>query len=418
MLLFFIIILLQALVTFFIKDYIVDFDVYSFILIFIDFTIASIYLFKRMKNEWLLLIYLGFVARVAIMLIDIYVPSIPIIGSGTDTEYFHHASVSIANGTMQLSEGRTFYVNVLSGLYYLFGEQRVLAQFMNIILWLFSAIYLYKAFLHIEVNKQVTWLALFIFTFLPNGMFMSSVLLRESIIVFMITLSVYHFFKWLKFKGIKNYFLALAFTLIGMLFHAGVVGLLIGYLFAFVFNSNQGKRSKKNRKILSFLLIVIVFILLSLNDDLFLSKFNSIQAGGVESLSISNNGGSAYLQGFAHYSGWQVFLLTPLKMLYFLFSPLPTDWRGLGDVISFLFDASVYLFLFVAIAIGFVKSNLDKKVKIIIGILLVLSIFIYAYGTGNAGTAIRHRYKLIPLILIAYGLLSKRKKVSKNGGIT
>lgn len=405
-------ILLQALIMFFIKDTIINFSLYSFFLIIINFVIISLYLFKNLKNNILIMIYLGFVARILIMLIDLYVPSVNILGSGSDTEYFHSASINIANGIMPLSEGRTYYVNVLSGLYYLFGDQRLLAQFLNITFWLFAAIYLYKSLLLFEVHRKITLLSLLIFIILPNGMFMSSILLRESIIVFFITLSLYYFSKWLKLKVIKDYIFAILLALAAMLFHAGMVGFLIGYIFAFIFNT-QRKEGKRTNRIAYLLLITAILVLLFSNDDLFLSKFNSLQDGGVENLSISNKGGSAYLQGFSNYSSWQVFLLTPLKMVYFLFSPLPMDWRGVNDIISFLFDSIFYIFLFICITIGITKSSLDKKMKITILIMLLICTFIYSYGTGNAGTAIRHRYKLMPLFLLAYGLLSKRQKYKR-----
>jgi len=405
-------ILLQALITFFIKDTIINFSLYSFYLIIINIIIVSLYLYKTLEKNVLILIYLGFAARVIIMFIDLYVPFINILGSGSDTEYFHAASINIANGIIPLSEGRTYYVNVLSGFYYLFGDQRLFAQFLNVILWLFSVVYLYKIFFLFEVDKKVTYLSLLIFTILPNGMFMSSILLRESIIVFFITLSLYCFSNWLKFKSIKDYILALILALIAMVFHAGMIGFLIGYIFAFIFNT-QRKDGKRTNKFTYLLLVFVVLVFLFSNDELFLSKFNSLQDGGVENLSISNRGGSAYLQSFSNYNSWQVFILTPLKMIYFLFSPLPMDWRGMNDIISFLFDSLIYIFLFIFISIGIVKSSLDKKMKITIVIMLVVCTFIYSYGTGNAGTAIRHRYKLMPLFLIAYGLLSERQKYKR-----
>lgn len=408
MLLIFMIIILQALVTFFIKGFIPDLQLYSFLLVSIIFIAVSIYLLKVLNKEWLLIIYSGFIIRIVIILIDLYVPSVNIFSSGTDTEYFHSASLDIANGIMPLSEGRTFYVTFLSGFYYLFGEQRVLAQLFNVVLWVFSAIYLLKALLLFDLRKNLILFTLLIFTLLPNGMFMSSILLRESLIVFFITLSLYYFLKWLKFKNMKDYFFALLLSLPAMIFHAGMVGFLFAYITAFIFAENHGTKGKRKNKLLYLMLITLVLIILLSNEDLFLTKFSSLQEEGIESISLANRGGSAYLQSFESLSSWKIFLLTPLKMIYFLFSPLPTDWRGLSDVISFLFDSLVYLFLFIMVFIGIFKSSLDKNIKVVILLMLFISTFIYAYGTGNAGTAMRHRYKLLPLLLIAYGLFSTR----------
>lgn len=67
---------------------------------------------------------------------------------------------------------------------------------------------------------------------------------------------------------------------------------------------------------------------------------------------------------------------------------------------------------------GSMKSKMDKKLKVGVLIIVIICTFIFAYGTGNAGTAMRHRYKLLPLLLIAFGLFSgnrvrKHKKIEK-----
>lgn len=412
------IIIFQALITFIIKDVFLNLTLYSFFLVFINFFVVSYYLFNAVKREWFILIYLGFVVRIIVMLIDLYVPSIEIFGSGSDTEYFHEASISIVNGLMPLSDGRTFYVTVLSGLYYLFGDQRLFAQFLNIVLWVFSAVFIYRSLILFEVQKKVVFLALSLFIFIPNGMFMSSILLRESIIIFFITFSLFHFLKWLKYKSTKDYVSALLLALVSMVFHTGMVGFLIGYIITFIFVGNEKSAKKKSNNFIFFMLIIAIAILLFYNDELFLTKFNSSEETGIKTINLNNYGESAYLQSFGTLSSWKVFLLTPLKMIYFLFSPLPTDWRGLGDVATFLFDSLLYIFLIVSITIGSMKSKMDKKLKIGVLIIVIICTFIFAYGTGNAGTAMRHRYKLLPLLLIAFGLFSgnrvrKHKKFEK-----
>ena len=410
------IIILQSLITFFIKDLFLNLSLYSFFLVIINFFVVSYYLFNTVKREWFILIYIGFVARIIVMFIDLYVPSIEIFGSGSDTEYFHEASMSIANGLIPLSDGRTFYVTVLSGLYYLFGDQRLFAQFLNIVLWVFSAVYLYKSLILFEVQRKVVFLALSLFIFMPNGMFMSSILLRESIIVFFITLSLFRFLKWLKYKSTKDYVSALILALVSMVFHAGMVGFLIGYIITFIFVGKEKLAKKKSDSVIFFMLIIAIAILLFYNNEIFLTKFNTLEETGIKSINLSNYGESAYLQSFSTLSSWKVFLLTPLKMVYFLFSPLPTDWRGMSDIASFLFDSLIYIFLIVSITIGSMKSKMDSKIIISILVIVVICTFIYAYGTGNAGTAIRHRNKLLPLFLMTFGLFSgnrvrKQKKI-------
>ncbi|WP_223634656.1 hypothetical protein [Planococcus sp. 4-30] len=411
MLLIFIVVIFQALITFIIKNFIIINDIYSLLLVAILFFTVSVYLLKNYSGKWIFLIYIGFCLRIVILLIDIYVPFIPIFGSGADTEYFHTASLKIANGEMSLSEGRTFYVTLLSGFYYFFGDQRILAQFLNIVLWIFSAIYLLKTLRIFNVNETLIFWSLVIFTFAPNLMFMTSILLRESIIIFFLMLSLYNFFTWMNKKNFLSFLFAIIFILFSMLFHAGMIGVLLSYLVILIFL--QSKKGIKNKKLYLFFFIII-FLFLLLNDDLFLSKFLSLQEDGVENLDVTNSGGSAYLQSFNHLNGWLVFLLTPLKMIFFLFSPLPFNWRGMSDLISFGFDSVIYIFLAIMILTYIKKSSLEKKVKVSLVILLFISIFVFSYGTGNAGTAMRHRTKLIPLFIVAWAMLSHRTYSKRN----
>nr|WP_316046727.1 hypothetical protein [Planococcus glaciei] len=92
-----------------------------------------------------------------------------------------------------------------------------------------------------------------------------------------------------------------------------------------------------------------------------------------------------------------------------MFSPLPLDWRGMGDIVSFFFDSSVYLFLVGATIFGLVKSDMPIRNKIFILLFLIVTVFVYSYGTQAAGTAMRHRNKIIPLLLITFTMSNTKQ---------
>ena len=111
-----------------------------------------------------------------------------------------------------------------------------------------------------------------------------------------------------------------------------------------------------------------------------------------------------YLSSFNGMSGAVAILVAPIKMFYFMFSPIPLDWRGLGDIVSFLFDSSVYLFLVGATIYGLFKSDMPMRNKIFVLMFLAITVLVYSYGTQSAGTAMRHRNKIIPLLLITFAI--------------
>lgn len=406
--------ILQILVTFMLKDFIPAGEAYGIILLLTSIIAISLYLYRTLEKEWLLLIFGGFVIRVIVLFIDLYVPSLPIFSSGTDTEYFHEISIIIANGMLPVSEGATAYVPFLSGLYYLIGDQRPFAQFLNVAFWVFAAVYLLKSLKYIGAEKKITFIVLLIFTLMPNSIFMSSILLRESIIIFFITISLYHFLKWFSERKFSDFLLAIGLALISMIFHSGMVGFVAAYILTFIFLSRETIKKNFSHIFLYMLFFLVLSFLLFQNAELFLSKFVGLEERGGKVLEISGAGDSMYLSSFNGMSGAIVFLVAPIKMFFFLFSPLPLDWRGMGDIVSFLFDSSIYLFLTGAIVFGLWKSKMPLSNKIFILLFLALTVVVYSYGTQSAGTAMRHRNKIIPLLLLAFAISNNKQLIKLN----
>ncbi len=399
---------IQILTTFLIKDFLPPGNGYGMLLVFSSIVVLSLYLYRNLKNEWLFIIFAGFAVRLVILFLDLYVPSVNIFSSGTDTEYFHEVSVLVANGQYPLDQTHTVYVPFLSGLYYMIGDQRAYSQFLNIACWVFSAVYLFKALNYLQIEKKLTFIALLIFTMMPNSIFMSSILLREALIIFFTTVSLYYFLRWTAERNFLFFGWAVLLAILAMMFHSGMVGLVLVYVVTF-FWLEKGSIGKKITTPLIYLLFfsalgVVVF----LNAEVFLSKFIDSEGTTVE-YEIFAEGGSVYLASFSGWSGAAALLVAPLKMFYFLFSPLPLDWRGLGDMVSFLFDSSVYLFLVGATIYGLIKSDMPLRTKIFIVLVLGMTIFIYSYGTQSAGTAMRHRNKIIPLLLLSFAAANSRQ---------
>lgn len=400
--------IIQILATFLIKDFLPPGDGYAMLLVFTGIVAISLYLYRILKNEWLLVIFAGFAVRVVILFIDLYFPSVAIFSSGTDTEYFHEVSVMVANGQYPLDQTATVYVPFLSGLYYMIGDQRAYSQFLNIACWVFAAVFLFKSLNYLQIEKKLSFIALLIFTLMPNSIFMSSILLREALIIFFTTVSLYYFLRWIGERNFLHFGWAVILSILAMMFHTGMIGLLLVYLASFVWL----ERGEMGRKISTPLLYLIFFggiaFIVFQNADVFLSKFVNDEGGTVE-YEIFAGGGSVYLASFGGLSGVAALLVAPLKMFYFMFSPLPFDWRGLGDMISFLFDSTVYLFLIGATLYGLLRSEMPVRTKIFILLAIGVTVFIYSYGTQSAGTAMRHRNKIIPLLLLSFAAANSRQ---------
>jgi len=70
------------------------------------------------------------------------------------------------------------------------------------------------------------------------------------------------------------------------------------------------------------------------------------------------------------------------------------------DIAGFCIDSIVYLWLCICIYRFRHLQGIGKSLKTFLLISLLTTVFIFAFGTKNAGTAFRHRAKLMPLIAL------------------
>jgi len=383
-------------------------DTESFSLVFIlicsFFVFLSIYLSKKVQFKNLIL--LGFVLRIFLMLADYY-HWFPILNSGVDSEVFH--KVALENQRSSVWKIWTNYTYFLTFIYYLTNSSRLIAQYINVLLGVGVMVFVQRSLSLLEIKKSVQKNVILIVVLLPNLIIFSGILLREAWIEFFVAASLFYFLKWFKTGSIKNILLTIVMIMLATIMHSGTISILIGYVIAFlIYNPKTQKTQISGNSIFSLILLIGIMILLMNHFEMFTSKFSNFNFDDpnafVELTNTTNGGGSDYLTWIKADNVSQCLLLSPLKMFYFLFSPLPTEWRGISDVIGFLIDSIVYLWLCIGIYRFRDLQGFGKPLRMFLLISLLITVFIFAYGTYNAGTAFRHRAKLIPVILITYAV--------------
>jgi hypothetical protein len=188
--------------------------------------------------------------------------------------------------------------------------------------------------------------------------------------------------------------------------HSGCIFVAIGYLIATAFYYPQLQKSKisLNSVIILAILILGSFYLISTTST-FTERFENIDIQNTINQGIyipDYAGESAYLTWINPDNPVQLVLFSPLTMFYFIFSPIPLNWRGLQDIIAFALDSCFY-FYFVYSSLKYrnqIQNN--KSIFKYIFISILFSCFVFAYGTQTAGTAIRHRCKIFPLFVTMY----------------
>lgn len=389
-----------------------DINSYFFILMNMIYMIT---LFLTRYKEISGYLLLGYFSRIFMMLWDLYAKHIfSLPGSGLDSEGFYSTSVWISSNLELLRDQEIyggFYTKTLGVIFSIIGSNRVLGQYVNVMLGIGIMIYIYKTLKVLEVKPKNIKLAVLITAVFPNALIFSAIFLRENAITFFIAISLYYFSKWYKQGGVANQIYSILAVLVASSFHSGVIGVVIGYLFTYMLYNREKKRFRLSFDSLLLLIAFVFLILVVLNNsDTFLGKFTKVES--IDDVIIASNirsGESQYLMSLKLDTWWKLILYSPIYMFYFLTSPLPWDWRGVGDLVTFFIDSLFYLWV-MYVLVKQVK-HINKKGKndhIILGLGLaaLITVFIFGIGVTNAGTGMRHRHKILPLFIILVTLIN------------
>jgi len=241
-------------------------------------------------------------------------------------------------------------------------------------------------------------IAVSVVAFMPATVCLSGILLREAWIQFFLMLSVCCFVRWHGRGGVWNEMACLLATFAAMLMHAGCVGALVAYIIGFVVCRTW--KSDGLRTYMATLGVAVGFMLVMiLVPELLLTKFTAAASSGNVADVVPVVAGSTYLLWMQKLGVGVRLLLSPVRMFYLLFSPLPTDWRGLSDVVVFCVDSLVYLVLAVMMFWPPLLGK-ERQLRRFISYAVLLMTFVFAIGTSNAGTAVRHRAKFLPAMAL------------------
>lgn len=416
--------IVELLLFFIFKPYIDNHELFSVILISINIPFVFHMIGKYQKKVFVIM-FLGFFIRLFFMFWDIYGKRIfPLPHSGGDSERFLSTAIEISNNLslLNISIYGGAYSKILGIVYFLGPVNRMIGQYLNVLLGISTVVLIWKVMQKLKLRFKVKMISLTVAAFFPSAIIFSSIFLREALTTFLVVLSFYLFINWYKTNKIAYFIFSVIILLCGSWLHSGIIGVLVGYVFMLLFYShskNQLKFTFKSSVIFTVIAMgIIQFNVISLDSIPFLNKFTSLVEDTEDFYEIasgSGRGGAAYLTGLITDSPIEIILHGPIKMFYFISSPLPLDWRSVLDVVTFMFDGLIYFSLFSYVILNY--KSFAKGDPLIIGmfIMLMTTVFIFGIGVNNAGTAMRHRYKIFYLLFIQFLIIFGKKKMIKDG---
>ena len=386
--------------------------VFEAVFILIMTVVLTISVFIKGKDKTERIMVLG--SYILMLIFLFYDREISPIDS-TDPEGFHRSSLMKSRGNYSYDYGGV-YTDIIGLLYKVIGTQRIIAQYINVLL-VITIIYIGISILNeLNIVGRYRNIGILLLAFNPHFLILSVVLRREQFISLMVTISFYFFVKYWKEGRSVFFILAIAFCLFGAAFHSGIISLVAGYTVFYIAFDRETATFNYNKSVIakiSICLLLFVVAYVYFGDQLLL-KFNS--AGSFDELNerlYHQSGASGYTVGFNISNDLlNFFVNTPLRTIYFIMSPMPWTWRGLGDIVAFCMSSVFYTIGYV-ITITSIRHSKSHNKCLLIGTIfsLLIMIVMFSWGVRNAGTAMRHRDKTaVPYVIMTVLAIYERKK--------
>ena len=412
--------LIEIIILAMIKPYVTDFVIVSTMAVSLHalYTMAILIAFK---NKYYIIFFGAFLARISVMLWDIYARHIYLIpNAGHDAGAFYGSALAISQNLdlLNVSIRGEYFAKYNGLLFHWIGPQQMFGHYINVLIGLSVVFIVYEILVILDLKPGVIKLIVLIAAFFPASIIMSAIFLREIVVTFFVVCSLYFFIKWFKNSSYFDMLLSLVMLGLASIFHSGVTGIFFGYALMFMFYKQGENVFRYNsRTVYVFLFLsLIVFFVVTEFSDLFLDKFIESEDEFRDIYAVADIserrrvGESVYLTDIAIDNYVDFIIYGPIKAFFFLTAPLPMNWRGFTDLFTFFLDSTLYL----GTIAYFIKkrNNLkDKKVLVIGLVLMLISVsLIFGIGTFNAGTAMRHRHKIAPIFLILLALIMDNKQ--------
>lgn len=388
--------------------------------------VISFFVFKDIliyyKNECKSII-LSYIFRLFLLYVGItYHGSSLQLPNDVDSDKYHICAVQILRGMTPYYDN--YYSKLLSSVYYVFGVSRIIGQYLNILFSLTTIHVISLTLKKIKINDKLCSLGVKIVSLLPGYAILSAILLRESIIILLLACSTYCIVCWLKDSQLLYFLYASLFCGCAAIFHGGSITPLMAYIVIFVLYDRK-KHQIKFSIYQKFLVAVAFFAFLMMFasiEDFSISFME--EAESAKDARESEKGGATYIVGVDISNPILNFVVnTPIRVFYYLLSPMPWDWRGINDIFCFIFSSSFYtigFILTIKVLSLYGKTFLLRKYLLATLLIMSMSSIIFSWGVSNSGTAMRHRDKFIaPYIVMAMTALNlySNKKNCKILGI-
>jgi len=377
----------------------------------VNLLVVSIIIRKHKGLTYILLTAL--IVRVLFVLVNNYVVTLP--DGVVDAVSFEEIGWNWNIGNQLFYEklvipSTFFYSWIIGFIYSIFDRSILLIQSLSVLAGV-GIVYISWKIGRLLFNESAANKAAIILCLHPVLVMYSALTMREVFIVFFLLLSIYKFIKWVLKQNtllITPFF----FAFIAMSFHGAMFIMIPIYMGIIFFNFLRDKNFSFYLAIVCIVLLAACFIIAMVGLGVEIPKFNTVESAinperWLSEIKHRSIGGSAYPDYLNVTSAIDLLWAVPVRFFYFLFSPFVWDIRAATHIFGFV-DALFYIYM---VTILYINRQFFTKRRILLNLIFaIFSIaFVFSIGTGNFGSAVRHRAKLLPVLVILYSAIQKRK---------
>lgn len=358
------------------------------------------------------ILLIAFLFRIGLAIFQSFFGPLP--DSDADAMTFERIGWEIAeawaNG-WQLPERSSAYLysRIIGAIYLVAGRMPLLPQLLNVLLGVLIVYVTYFIVIELGGARKSAQMGALVAALFPTLNLYSAITMRENFISVLAGVSVLYFFKWMNSGKAGKLVAAALYLLMSSAVHGAMIFIGIVYIvYAAFYKAKEKKWRAINRQ--TVLYITLFFFAFFLFNKYLLNKvpgemslfFSPEYLSQVASSRAHDSG--AYLVGFTPDSSFESVIQTPIRVLFFLFSPFPWMISSAGHIFGML-DALLYMVLIFFLLIE-LKKHKRRDSNLIAAAVLMILIFIvvFSWGTSNFGTAIRHRQKIVWLIIAVSAL--------------
>lgn len=379
-----------------------------------------------------LIYFVLFIIRIVLLMYQSTYGNLPM--SGGDSAVFHENALNIINYSdgniikilnppaIMVNRG-DYFERLVALIYYFCGARTQYIYYFSYIASELVFYYINKIAKMLSGNSYVAAKTSLFFYIWPLEIIYSIDYLREMTMQCVFIMSIYSFLLYLikqKTGRIIPAFI-LAYICVGI--HSGMAGVLAAYGFVIIFYNRKKQRMEfSGAKMLLVAGVVIIFMFSPLWNEV-MGRFREIDS----MTDLMNSAKSNTVVATTDYisspsSNIGIVLQTPIRLFYFMASPLIWQVRSMGTLIAMLLDGIPRLCLVCGIYKNWKsKDEISKKNQAVFWAMLIVvlcSHLIFSWGTNNYGTAMRHRLKVFPAEIILFSVFEACiMKENKNGRI-